>query len=214
MRRRRRKMDIRHASHAERLANQLGDHHRASLAHGLRTRELAYGMAHHVGFTVKEARDISIAALLHDLGKVQVPVALLDAPRRLTESEWRTIVAHPTAGEEMARVNGFSREICRLIRGHHERKDGTGYPDGLQGADITLAQQIVIVADVWDATGSVRPYGVRPLHAERLALIRSLEFDRVYAALVNLVGETICGMVKDEDDDVVPVCQEVLQRFA
>lgn len=117
-------------------------------------------LAREIGFNDAEVHVIGMASPLHDIGKIGIPDDILLAPRRLTESELRIMRQHPEIGHDM--LQGSSCEAMRMsadiARYHHERFDGTGYPDGLRGEDIPLSARIVAVADVWDALLSPRPY--------------------------------------------------------
>ncbi|MEA2340519.1 MAG: hypothetical protein QOG11_596, partial [Solirubrobacteraceae bacterium] len=108
---------------------------------------------------------LRLAAMLHDVGKVRVPEAILRKPDPLTAAEWEEIARHPVVGAEIvARVEGLD-EIGPWIRHSHERIDGDGYPDGLRGEDIPAASRILLVADAYDAMTSDRSYR-RALPAE------------------------------------------------
>jgi len=98
------------------------------------------------------------AGRLHDVGKIGVPNAILRKPGKLTPAEFEAIKLHSLRGWEIARRSGMLREAADTIRSHHERLDGSGYPDGLRGPEITTEARIVAVADVWDALTSDRPY--------------------------------------------------------
>jgi HD-GYP domain-containing protein (c-di-GMP phosphodiesterase class II) len=98
------------------------------------------------------------AGRLHDVGKIGVPNAILRKPGRLTPDEFEAIKLHSLRGWEIARHSGLLREAAATIRAHHERLDGSGYPDGLRGPEISTEARIVAVADVWDALTSDRPY--------------------------------------------------------
>ncbi len=98
------------------------------------------------------------AGLLHDIGKVQIPPEILYKPGKLTPEEYDIIKMHPIYGEEIVRPIASLRYLCPTIRGHHERWDGKGYPDGLSGEEIPLAARIIAVADVFDALAADRPY--------------------------------------------------------
>jgi len=98
------------------------------------------------------------AGLLHDIGKVQIPPEILYKPGKLTEEEYELMKMHPIYGEEIVRPIASLRYLCPTIRGHHERWDGKGYPDGLVGEKIPLAARIISVADVFDALAAERPY--------------------------------------------------------
>jgi putative nucleotidyltransferase with HDIG domain len=95
---------------------------------------------------------------LHDIGKVGIPDSILFKPRRLTASEWVVMRSHTTRGEEICRHLKSLDPVLPIIRHHHERWDGTGYPDGLQGDQIPMLARILQVADIYDALTSARPY--------------------------------------------------------
>lgn len=104
------------------------------------------------------------ASLLHDIGKIGIPNDILFKPGKLTYSEWKIMKLHPVIGAELL-FNGSKdiesqnfNEVVKAIRLHHERWDGTGYPDGLKGEDIPLAARIIAVADSFDAMTTNRPY--------------------------------------------------------
>jgi putative nucleotidyltransferase with HDIG domain len=99
-----------------------------------------------------------IGALLHDVGKVAVPSEILNKPGALTPDERTIMEAHTVAGYEMLREIDFPWDVLPLVRGHHERWDGRGYPDGLAGTAISEGARIVCVADVFDALTTDRPY--------------------------------------------------------
>jgi diguanylate cyclase (GGDEF)-like protein len=108
--------------------------------------------------TGEELSDLHVGALLHDIGKAGVPDAILRKPGALTEEEWAVIRRHPIEGAEL--LEGFPEVAGAIpvVRSHHERWDGTGYPDGLRGEKIPLAARLFALADTMDAMGSDRPY--------------------------------------------------------
>lgn len=104
-------------------------------------------------------KDLAMAALLHDIGKMLVPTEILDKPDRLTAAEFEIMKAHPANAYIMLGVNPeFSFQTLSAVRCHHEKYDGSGYPDGISGTDIPLFGRILAVADVYDAITSDRPY--------------------------------------------------------
>ena len=101
---------------------------------------------------------LEFAALLHDVGKIAVPDAILRKPGPLTPEEWDVMHRHPYYSRQIVAPVEPLRRLTPWIYHHHERWDGTGYPDGLKGEAIPLAARIIAVADVWDALRSDRPY--------------------------------------------------------
>ena len=111
-----------------------------------------------IGLEPETLRALHQGASLHDVGKISVPDHILNKPGELTPEEWVSIEAHPVVGWELASRAPSLRDSLGAIRHHHERWDGTGYPDRRAGTDIPLAGRIVAVADVWDALTSDRAY--------------------------------------------------------
>jgi len=126
--------------------------------HTRRVAEYAVQIGEHLGLAPGRLRDLALAGLLHDIGKLSTPDAILTKPGRLTDAEMDVIKRHPVHGDELARELGHPERIRRPVRGHHERLDGSGYPDGLRGDQIDLESRILAVADVWDALVSPRVY--------------------------------------------------------
>ena len=109
-----------------------------------------------------------MAGLIHDVGKIYVPAEILSKPTRLTEVEWSMIKAHPQAGYDILKDIEFPWPVARIVLQHHERVNGSGYPQGLSDKEILLEARILGVADVVEAMASHRPY--RPAHAMSEAL--------------------------------------------
>ncbi len=121
----------------------------------------------------REARDgLRIAGLLHDLGKIQVPAEILSKPARLSPAEFALIREHAASGWEVLRQVEFPWPVATIVRQHHERLDGSGYPDGLKSGEILLEAQVLGVADVVEAMSSHRPY--RPALGIEVALAEVL----------------------------------------
>jgi HD-GYP domain-containing protein (c-di-GMP phosphodiesterase class II) len=103
-------------------------------------------------------RDVFIGALLHDIGKLVIPSAIIGKASTLTDEEFATIRTHPEQGERLLAHAPTLAGAARYVRWHHERPDGTGYPDGLRGHEIPLEVSIVSAADAWDAMTNTRQY--------------------------------------------------------
>ncbi|MEX0785154.1 MAG: HD domain-containing phosphohydrolase, partial [Dehalococcoidia bacterium] len=110
------------------------------------------------GLTEQEVEELSFGAVLHDVGKLRIPDAILLKPGRLNDEEWSVVHRHPLYGEGILTRSKIPKVALHVARWHHERWDGRGYPDGLSGNEIPAAAQIVTVADVFDALTSTRPY--------------------------------------------------------
>jgi putative nucleotidyltransferase with HDIG domain len=123
-------------------------------------RVTAYGMeiARAMKVPVADGGGIEFGFLLHDVGKVAIPDAILYKPEKLTEEERALMAQHPVIGAEIVRDITFLSEAVQVVRSHHERWDGTGYPDGLRGEEIPLPARVFAVADVLDALTTDRPY--------------------------------------------------------
>jgi ribonuclease P protein subunit RPR2 len=123
-------------------------------------RVAAYGveLARTCGLDVTSNPQVEFGFLLHDVGKVAVPDAILFKTDRLTDEEFALIARHPVVGAEILRDVSFLGEAKLIVRHHHERWDGAGYPDGLHGDDIPLAARVFAVADTLDALTTDRPY--------------------------------------------------------
>jgi putative nucleotidyltransferase with HDIG domain len=111
-----------------------------------------------LGLAPVRLRELAIGGLLHDVGKLAVPNEILQKPGALTDDEFDVIKRHPDLGAELVRELGFSAQLSRLVRDHHERLDGTGYPRGLGAPDLDIETRILAVCDVFDALLSDRVY--------------------------------------------------------
>jgi hypothetical protein len=172
--------------------------------HSSRVADLAVRMGHRIGLGPDALRQLAHGALLHDVGKIGVPDGILNKPDSLTPEEWEWIKAHPIVGWEMASRAPSLRGTLSVVRHHHERWDGTGYPDGLVARQIPGPARIVAVADVWDALTSDRAYrpawpaerAVEHLFAARESLFDPLCVD----AFLDLMSERSLGVASSTMD--------------
>ncbi len=132
----------------------------------------AVSIATEMGFDEKEIEDLRIAALLHDTGKLGTYDVILDKPDKLTAEEFALVKLHPANGEKILRPIRQLRHILPVIRAHHEKMDGTGYPDGLKGDEIPLPARVLCVADTFDAMMADRPYRAAPGKEYAMAELR------------------------------------------
>jgi diguanylate cyclase (GGDEF)-like protein/putative nucleotidyltransferase with HDIG domain len=127
-------------------------------AHSEAVLELALQVAAELGMGSDDATSVGQVALLHDIGKVGVPDAILQKPGRLTGPEWDVMREHPSIGAQIVSAIGSLSHLAPAVRAEHERWDGAGYPDGLAGEAVPLASRICFVCDAWHAMTSDRPY--------------------------------------------------------
>jgi HD-GYP domain-containing protein (c-di-GMP phosphodiesterase class II) len=126
--------------------------------HSGRVAKYTEKIALKMNFPQEEVESLRKIAKVHDIGKLGIPKSILNKKEKLTEEDWKTIQEHPGIGEKILRPVVFNEEMLAIVRGHHERYDGKGYPDGIKGDDITISSQIVSVADTYDAMTSTRAY--------------------------------------------------------
>lgn len=136
--------------------------------HSERVVEHALDLANYLELNDKEKKNLWHAAILHDTGKIGIPDVILNKCSKLSEEEWEIMKSHPERGEKICSKLRFAQEILPVIRHHHEKYDGTGYPDGLKGDNIPYLARIVAIADMVDAVTSQRPY--RPSQTLETAL--------------------------------------------
>jgi putative nucleotidyltransferase with HDIG domain len=127
-------------------------------AHEHRVTQLALAMAERLGMDEERREGIALAGEVHDIGKVSVPAEILTKPSRLTAVEFTMISLHAEAGRDILSTIKFRQPVADIVAQHHERLDGSGYPQGLRGDDILPEAKILAVADVVEAMASHRPY--------------------------------------------------------
>ncbi len=146
----------------EALVAALDSREHETFSHSLRVRAYTRYLARRAGFPPALLPSLEQGALLHDIGKISVADAILLKPAKLTADEWMEMRRHPVAGDDILKRVPFLRPASAVVRHHHERYDGTGYPDGLKGAEIPLGARLFTVADTLDAMTSDRSYRKGP----------------------------------------------------
>lgn len=126
--------------------------------HVIRTARLAVLVATEMRLAPMQVRNVGLGAILHDVGKLDIPDDILNKPGRLTDAEFETIKEHPVTGDAMVRTSPALHAAAPLVRGHHERVDGRGYPDRLTGDEIPLGARVVAACDAFDAMANTRQY--------------------------------------------------------
>ena len=139
--------------------------------HCVRVADLGCAIARRLGWDDRRLFWFRVGALLHDVGKIDVPAEILNKPGRLTSEEWALMRAHPEAGVELLRGIDFPEDVLPIVLSHHEKWDGTGYPHGLAGESIPLSARILGLADVYDALVTDRSYRAGLQHAEAMKVM-------------------------------------------
>ena len=180
-------------SFAVALVTTLDARDRYTAGHSAAVAVYARDIAARMGLSEDQQRLVHQCGLVHDIGKIGLAPGLLEKPGALTLDERRQMEEHSIIGERiLAQVDDYA-EIARIVRHHHERMDGNGYPDGLVGSDIPLLSRIIAVADAYDAMTSDRPYrDAMPSQVARLRLAQAVEsqFDTTVVAAFEAILAT------------------------
>src|SRR5882724_3343571 len=166
---------MKHASLRQWLT-AVGCHHKDSYRHSLFVTGFAVAFAQHMRMREDDQRRLTRAALLHDVGKAFVPVAILDKPGKLTEEEMAEVRKHPRLGyDALAAQGGFPPEMLDVVLHHHEFLDGSGYPDGLRGDRISDIVRLTTIVDIYSALVEARAYRVPFTHAKAFAIMEQMK---------------------------------------
>jgi len=176
--------------------------------HSTRVTDFTLKIAAKMGFSEKELGELELAAVLHDVGKIGVPESILNKPGKLTDQEFKIVMEHPVRGEAILSPVIELKEIGRIVRAHHERYDGRGYPDKLKGREIPLGARIMSIADTYDSITSERPYRKAASHRYAVKEIISCsgtQFDpEVVENFLEIAGTFVPEKDKDNDVDGGP----------
>lgn len=179
-------------AHVRALTVSLADKDEYTECHTRRVALRAVQVGEELGLSPMRLRALATGALVHDIGKLTVPDSVLKKPGPLTDDEFAVIKRHPDAGDRLLADLGFGRDVRQLVRDHHERLDGAGYPNGLSGPAISLDVRILTACDVYDALISTRVYRDAWTHDRAFALLReesATAFDpRCVAALERVLA--------------------------
>lgn len=168
------------------LVSAMDIRHRETGDHSDRVMRMATGLARLAGVHGEALRNLSFGALLHDIGKLALPDAVLIKPGKLDDEELAVMRQHPQLGHELLQRVDFLRDAGDIPYSHHERWDGSGYPQGLRGEEIPLAARIFSVVDVWDALITARVYKPAWPEADVLAYLRAAAGSQLDPDLVAL----------------------------
>jgi len=148
------------------LMSALDARDRETEGHSIRVSRLACLLGEELGLTGNQLKALERGSLLHDIGKIGISDTILHKPGKLTDDEWCLMRIHPDIGARIVEGIPFLQDTLQVIRYHHERWDGTGYPVGLKGSDIPIQARIFSVVDVFDALTSSRSYREKSLPEE------------------------------------------------
>ncbi|MCD7779873.1 MAG: HD domain-containing protein [Candidatus Gastranaerophilales bacterium] len=191
------------------ISNALDTKDSYTNGHSLRVTLYSMILAKELGLDDSYMEDIEIAGLLHDIGKIAMPKSILCKNGRLTDEEFCVMKSHTTEGEKIVINIKKLQVISEWVKSHHEKYDGTGYPDGLKGEDIPLPGRIIALADTYDAMTSTRPYRKALSHEYAMSEIKrcaGTQFDpRLTEIFVNL---------SDKIDDARRNPEEAYQKYS
>jgi putative nucleotidyltransferase with HDIG domain len=161
-------------------------------AHSKSVVALALALGDRLALDAEQRRNLEFGALLHDVGKIQIPKEIINKPGKLDAQEWEIITTHTVEGQKVLdRVGGFMHDVGLIVRSHHERWDGRGYPDGLSGETIPLEARIISCCDTWNAMRTDRSYRPALSHeVARAELVANAghQFDpRIVTAFLELI---------------------------
>jgi putative nucleotidyltransferase with HDIG domain len=179
--------------------------------HSNRVTEFSLAIARAMGLDERELQDLEMAAILHDVGKIAIPEKILNKKTKLTDEEFAVIRQHPVIGETILKPVVELQTIARIVRHHHERYDGRGYPDGLKGQAIPVGARIMTVADAYDAITSSRPYRDYESHnyaVKEIIRCSGMQFD---PEVVEHFLEVAKGFISDRSGS--PVKESPSHRF-
>lgn len=151
------------------LIAQVRDHHDGTAAHLERVGELACAIAGELDMSLLDRPEVVAAFWLHDVGKLAVPPKVLNSSRRLQPRERAIVKLHASVGGNLLASRRMLSGAAPIVRAHHERLDGLGYPDGLKGEEIPLPARVLAVADVYDVIRRGRPYQESVSHEDAVA---------------------------------------------
>lgn len=173
------------------LADQIENHDLETFRHVDRVAAFSYAIGRELGFSASHLRELVLAAQMHDVGKIGLPPYILTKEAKLTDDEWSQIKQHPGKGAEILQRVQALAGLSFIIRHHHERYEGGGYPDGVSGEDIPVESRIISVADTFDALTSRRPYRPAMTIAETRTELLRVSGTQLDPTLVGMIVKLI-----------------------
>ena len=180
--------------------------------HSHRVAEYSVLIARELGWNEKELSNLKNAAHLHDIGKIAIPDTILNKPSKLSEEEFSIIKEHTIIGANILKNISLIDHVQEIVRNHHERYDGKGYPDGLKGEEIPISAQVVSLADVYDALVSDRVYKKAYSHEKAIEMILNGECGMFNPLLLECLVEIQDKVRKELDIKDVNECLEYLEE--
>lgn len=175
------------------LKGLIAETHPPTAEHSIRVRICAMRIGQMMCLPGLDLNVLSIAAELHDIGKIYIPKQILNGPSRLSESDWQIVRQHPSSGAAVAeRSFPNMPEVAECVRLHHERLDGSGYPHGLSGLRIPYLARIVAIADAFTALAEDRPYRAAHTEIEALRILAVDEPGGYDGQLLSALGSCVC----------------------
>ncbi|HEX4460494.1 MAG TPA: HD domain-containing phosphohydrolase, partial [Polyangia bacterium] len=171
--------------------------------HSQRTAEFAVAIGRELGLTVDELHELEVGGLLHDIGKIGIAEQILRKPAQLDDAEMRIMRGHPAIGDGIVGDIELLGRIRSMVRNHHERFDGTGYPDGLVGEQIPLGARIIAVADTYDAITSDRCYQPGRPPAESVPILHRLAGQQLDEMVVDALLRALLGLGQLNETDML-----------
>jgi diguanylate cyclase (GGDEF)-like protein/putative nucleotidyltransferase with HDIG domain len=206
-----------HMNTIESLAIAIDAKDQTTHGHVRRTQIYATEMGKLLKVSESELRALVAGALLHDIGKLAVPEYILNKPGKLTESEFAKMKIHPTVGGDILKRVNFPYPVEDIVRFHHEKWDGSGYPKGLRGKDIPLVARIISVVDFYDATRCDRPYRKGMKREDSIALLQKMSGSSFDPKVVDLFTKHVAEFDKlidaqDIQEQVQPVIADTTSK--
>ena len=166
---------------------------------------LTLDLAEHLNLSAERRRNLEFAALLHDVGKIAIPKEIINKPGKLDPHEWTIVKTHTLEGQKMLdRVGGFMRQVGSIVRSHHERWDGGGYPDGLVGEQIPLEARMISCCDTWNAMRTDRPYRKALAYDVAVAELQTASGGQLDPKLVDALLELVASEAPEPEPQPDP----------
>lgn len=184
-----------------------------TVTYTINTVSVAINIAKYFGLSEEELEHIYLGALLHDVGKIAIPTSILEFPGKLSDEQMRIMRTHVTETEKIIK-NCIPTYICNLAVRHHEKLDGSGYPYGLTGKDLSFSERIVAIADIVSALSSRRSYKEPFPKDKTLAILSQMSERQLYPHICNYVCNNYDLIIENTEQDRRDIIEKYQQMFA